>query len=104
MVERKSKNGKALHLQKLCDYYSNPIILEKDHRKSGLAAWAILLGGIIAYDTYAIRSQKIETLTRAFWRLTEEPIKKIIPITMWVGLTAHLLFEKEVRKKKFNNS
>ncbi len=104
MVERKSKNGKALNLQKLCDYYSNPIILEKDHRKSGLAAWAILLGGIIAYDTYAIRSQKIETLTRAFWRLTEEPIKKIIPITMWVGLTAHLLVEKEVRKKKFNNS
>ena len=67
-------------------------------------AWGVLLSSIIAYDIYAVRSQKIETLTRAFWRLTEEPIKKIIPITVWIGLTAHLLLEKDIRKKKFNNS
>ena len=104
MVERKSKNGKAFRLQKLSDYYSSPISLDKDHRISGIYAWAFLFGSVVAYDIYAIKTQKAETLTRAFWRITEKPIKSLVPITMWVGLTAHLLIEKEVRKKKFNNS
>lgn len=104
MAERKSKNGKASHLHKLCDYYSSPISLDKDHRVSGIYAWAFLLASVIAYDAYAIKTQNAETLTRAFWRITEKPAKSLIPITVWVGLTAHLLLEKDIRKKKFNKT
>ena len=60
--------------QKLSNVFSTPLVLERENKKSGTVAWGGLALGIIAYDIYAIKSKKIETLTRAFWRLTEKPL------------------------------
>ena len=84
--------------QKLSDAFSTPLVLERHDRKSGTIAWGGLALGIIAYDFYAIKSKKIETLTRSFWRLTEKPISGSIFTGVWLGLTFHLLIEKLVRK------
>jgi len=104
MAKIKSKSGVASPLQKLSNYYSNPIVLKKGDELSGNIAWAFLLASVIAYDAYAIKTQKAETLTRAFWRNTEKPLKSLIPIMVWTGLTVHLLLEKDIRKKKFNKT
>ena len=102
MVVKKYKNGTESLRLKLSDAISTPLILEKQERKSGTIAWGGLALGIIAYDIYAIKSKKIETLTRSFWRLTEKPLTGIIPIGVWLGLTFHLLIEKLVRKSILN--
>lgn len=104
MEEKKYKSGSAYHLQKLSNYYSSPINLEKDERISGLFAWAGILSFVLMYDTYAIKTKKAETLTRAFWRMTDKPIKSVAPIFVWSALTIHLLLEKNIRKKKFGTA
>jgi len=71
-------------------------------RKSGIFAWAALVLGVIAYDTYAIKSEKIETLTRFFWRITEKPKIGNIFTGVWLGLTFHLLIEKPIKKAYYN--
>lgn len=101
MEDTKSKNGKALPLQKLYNYYSNPINLEKDERISGVYGWVMVAGLIAAYDAYAIKTKKAETLTRYFWRSTENTKSSLLPVLSWLILTGHLLLEKEVRRKKF---
>lgn len=98
MVAKRFKNGMEFLRHKLSDALSTPLILEKQDRKSGTIAWGGLALGIIAYDAYAIKSKKIETLTRSFWRLTEKPISGSIFTGVWLGLTFHLLIEKLVRK------
>ena len=99
MVVKKLSSGLELLRPKLSDIFSTPLVLEKNNQKSGSIAWGGLAAGIIAYDIYAIKSKKVETLTRAFWRLTEKPLIGIIPVGVWLGLTFHLLIEKLVRKK-----
>ena len=101
MEDTKSKSGKALPLQKLYSYYSSPIDLDKDERTSGLYGWMALLAIVVAYDAYAIKTKKAETLTRYFWRSTEDTKKSILPIACWTIVTAHLLMEKQVRRRKF---
>lgn len=98
MVVKKYKNGTVYLHQKLSDIFSTPLILDKEDKKSGIPAWGGLVLGIIAYDIYAIKSKRIETLTRSFWRLTEKPFTGIALIGVWLGLTFHLLIEKLVRK------
>lgn len=99
MAEKKSKNGTVYRQQELSKLFSNPISLEKDDRKSGLIGWGGLVAIIVLYDIYAIRTKRIETLTRSFWRHTEKTIGKNIFIGAWLGLTFHLLLEKMIRKK-----
>ena len=81
----------------LSNVISEPLNLEKDS-PSGLFAWGALVIGIIAYDIYAIKTRKIETLTKAFWRLSEKQITGSILNGVWLGLTFHLLIEKSLRK------
>lgn len=99
MAEKKSKNGTEFHQRKPSKLFSNPVNLEKDDRVSGLIGWAGLVGIIVLYDAYAIKTKKIETLTRSFWRHTEQTIGKSIFTGVWLGLTFHLLLEKMIRKK-----
>jgi hypothetical protein len=101
MEDTKPKSGKALPLQKLSNYYSSPISLEKDNRITGAYAWAALAAFVVAYDSYAITTKKAETLTRYFWRSTEDSKKSILPLASWAVITAHLLVEKNIRRKKF---
>lgn len=98
MVVKKSKNGTESLRLKLSEALRTPLVLDKQDKKSGTLAWGGLALGIIAYDIYAIKSKKIETLTRSFWRLTEKPLIGSIFIGVWLGLTFHLLIEKLVRK------
>jgi len=84
--------------QKLSSAFSTPLVLDKQDKKSGSIAWSGLALGIIVYDIYAIKSKKIETLTRSFWRLTEKPLTGSIFTGVWLGLTFHLLIEKLIRK------
>jgi hypothetical protein len=104
MEEKKFKSGTEYHLQKLSNYYTSPINLEKDDRVSGTYAWLGILSMVLAYDVYAIKTKKAETLTRSFWRLTDKPLKSIFPIAAWTALSVHLLLEKNIRKKKFGTS
>ena len=99
MVVKKLKNIKGFHPQKFSDAIAGPLILDRELKRSGASAWACLALAIIVYDLYAIKSKKIETLTRSFWRLTEKPTTGSIFIGVWLGLTFHLLIEKLVRKK-----
>jgi len=98
MVVKKFKNGTESLRLKLSEALSTPLVLEKQDKKSGTYAWGGLALGIIAYDIYAIKSKKIETLTRAFWRQTENKITGSIFTGVWLGLTFHLLIEKLIRK------
>ena len=102
MEKTRFKSGEALPLQKLYNYYSSPVILEKDERISGAYGWIGIIAAIVAFDAFAIKTKKIETLTRFFWRSTESPIKSLIPISAWLVLTAHLLLEKDIRRNRFN--
>ena len=103
MEEKKFKSGMEYRLQKLYDYYSSPIVLEKDERISGAYGWLLLFTAIFLYDAYAIKTKKLETLTRFFWRKTENPTSSLIPIALWTGLTTHLLLEKSIRRKAFGD-
>lgn len=103
MVVKKFKNGMGFPQLKLSDVIGGPVDLKSLDKKSGLSAWTILALGIIAYDVYAIKSEKIETLTRSFWRLTEKPKIGKIFIGVWLGLTFHLLIEKLIRKAYCSN-
>jgi hypothetical protein len=102
MVEKKFKNGTEYHLQKLSEYLNQPVVLDKNESKSGVIGWIGLVGVIVLYDVYAIKTKKIETLTRSFWRHTENKSGQSIFIGAWLGLTFHLLFEKMIRKKISN--
>jgi hypothetical protein len=93
------KSGEEPPLQKLFNYYSAPIELEKDERTTGLLGWALVLGLVVAYDTYAMKTKKVETLTRSFWRLSEGKMSKAPVFGAWIVITAHLMLEKNVRRK-----
>jgi len=97
-VEKRFKSGMEFLRQKLSRVLGSPLVLDRESKKSGSIAWGGLALGIIAYDIYAIKSKKIETLTRSFWRLTEKPFTGAILTGAWLGLTFHLLIEKLVRK------
>lgn len=98
MVGKRFKSGMEFLRHELSKVFSTPLSLDRQDKKSGGIAWGGLALGIIAYDVYAIKSKRIETLTRSFWRLTEKPITGTIFTGAWLGLTFHLLIEKLVRK------
>jgi hypothetical protein len=98
MVATGLRNSEGSLLQKLCDYYRSPVVLERD-RATGAFGWLAILLFVIAYDFYAIRTRRIETLTRFFWRSTEKNITTSIPlIGVWIILSFHLLIEKPLRQ------
>lgn len=99
MGEKKYKSGTAFPLQKLSDYYSSPIDLEKNGRISGIFGWALLAAYVVGYDLLAIKTKKAETLTRSFWRLSEGKMSKAPVLGLWMIITFHLMLEKDVRRK-----
>lgn len=99
MEDKRFYSGLEYHLQKLFNYYKAPVVLDKDSRTTGFIGWLALAAIVIAYDAYAIKSKKIETLTRSFWRSTEKKSTGSAMIGLWLLITFHLLLEKELRKK-----
>lgn len=102
MAKIKFRNGEVFPLQKLCNYYTNPINLDKQNKKTGLIGWFILAAYIILFDIYAIKTKNVETLTRSFWRLSEGKLTKFPVFIAWGVITAHLMLEKQVRKKIYS--
>ena len=86
--------------KKITSYLSTPVHLEKDDRKSAFGVWMLFIAIAIIYDVFAIRSKKRESLTRTFWRHTEDPAKGAFALTVWLSITAHLILEKPLRKRK----
>ena len=99
MVVKKSTSISVFHPQKLFNYYSNPIELKKDERISGSYAWLAIIASVLAYDIYAVKTKKAETLTRAFWRSTEQPVKNLIPVCVGC-LKFSFVSRKESKKNK----
>ena len=89
MEKTEYKNGEVSPLQKLYNYYSSPISLDKDERKSGLYAWAFFLGLVAAYDAYAIKTKKVETPKKEEYIPSDEVISLFIQ-------------KNEIGKREFN--
>lgn len=85
-------------LKRFVGWYLGPIDLTRDSRASGAYGWVGLVLVIVAYDVFAIRTRRIETLSRYFWRSAEQSIAGPALRIVWVWLTFHLLFEAKVRK------
>ena len=103
MAAKKLKNGMVFRHLKLSNAVGGPLDLNSFDKKSGLPAWLTLALAIIAYDIYAIKSERFETLTRSFWRITEKPKIGSVLTGVWLSLTFHLLIEKSVRKTYSDN-
>jgi len=85
-------------IKRFIRWYLRPIDLTRDERITGAIGWMLLIVGILAYDIFAIRTRKIETLSRYFWRSAERTVFGNTLRCIWVWLTFHLLFETKVRK------
>jgi hypothetical protein len=85
-------------LRKLFDIIFRPVNLDKNEPFSGIFGWLVLGLYVIFFDIYAIKSRKIETLTKSFWRITEKIFPGSILIGVWVILSLHLLIEKQARR------
>lgn len=57
--------------------------------KEGDAAWIGLLAYVVAYDTYAMLTDR-ETLSSAYYRALAHPRRRWMTIAVWAGLTGHL--------------
>lgn len=100
MEDTKSLSTKASLQQKLSDYYKSPISFERsDGVFRGEFAWLLLVFGIIVYEVFAIKTKKAETLTKGFWRSTNNKVTGFVPVTAWMILTLHLILEKRIRQK-----
>jgi hypothetical protein len=78
--------------------YLGPIDLEKGQRKTGATGWLLLSVTVILWDLWAIRTQRVETLTRSFWRLSKTSWGGFALQAIWGILTAHLLVEARLRQ------
>lgn len=100
MEDTRSLNSRALLQQKLSNYYRTPVSVEKqDGVLRSEYAWLALAAIIVAYDAFAIKTKKAETLTKGFWRSMDGRFTGLLSIGAWVALTAHLLVEKKLRQK-----
>lgn len=92
------RNIEVFLQQELYKFFLNPIHLDKDHRISGIFAWVSIFLFVLAYDIYAIKTRKAETLTRFFWRSTENKSTSTLTHGVWILLSFHLLIEKPLRR------
>ena len=58
--------------------------------KSGTKAWAGLMGYVVLWDLFAVRTGR-ETLSTAFYNGLSHPVKRWRVVLLWTYVTAHLL-------------
>ena len=78
--------------------YLGPINLEKGQRRTGVSGWVLVGVVVLAWDLWAIRTQKVETLTRRVWRLSKTSWGGFVLQSIWGILTVHLLVEARLRQ------
>lgn len=64
---------------------------------TGFYAWILMALGICAYDMYAIKSNKYETMSTALWNSLAHPFKSAPLILVWLGITHHLFGNTRAR-------
>lgn len=86
-------NGKALRRLKLSKFGTQ----ESDRKPSGLYGWALIFLFATAYDVYAIKTDKIETLSRAFWKCSKHPVGGLVTSAIWSAISYHLVIDNQIR-------
>lgn len=73
--------------------------MEKAPNKiSGEYGWLGLTLIIVAYDAYAMKTKKIETLSAALWKSLAHPKKMPAAACIWGILTWHLFLDAHARQ------
>lgn len=70
--------------------------MHRNNLTEGDAAWLALLGYVIAYDFWSLRTRH-ETLSGSFDRALRSPGRSLLTLVAWGALTAHL-FDPAVRR------
>lgn len=63
----------------------------------GSYAWYTMSIGILAYDLYAMKYKKAETMSSAIWRSLSDAKKASALVAGWMVLTHHLFANKRAR-------
>ena len=71
--------------------------MSREEKISGEYAWLIMALGITAYDLFAIKTKKIETMSTALWRSLHHPFKLPVAAIAWAILSYHLFASKNAR-------
>ena len=61
--------------------------------KVGLVGWAVTLGSVVVYDTWAIKT-KHPTMSATLGHYLPEPILGPVLAGAWAGLSYHLIIEE----------
>ena len=71
-----------------------------EEQLSGVFGWLFVIGVIVSYDAYAMKTKKAETLSSAFWRWSSHPIGAFVTTATWAALTHHLLIDNRLKLLK----
>lgn len=66
-------------------------------KPSGAFGWLAIFVIATAYDAYALKTKKIETLSRAFWRWNKHPLGAIVTSGLWAAISFHILIDNPIR-------
>ncbi len=58
--------------------------------ETALLGWAAIMAVVIGYDAWALTTGN-QTLSKAFWRTSENPAGRVVLAATWGGLTWHLM-------------
>lgn len=64
---------------------------------NGFWAWLIMALSILAYDIFAIKTKKAETMSTALWRMLQNPTHSPALMMVWLSITYHLFINKQAR-------
>lgn len=72
--------------------------MKTNQRKpSGAFGWLAIFALATVYDVYAIKTNKVETLSRAFWRWNKHSYGGLITAAIWASISFHLLIDNPLR-------
>jgi len=57
---------------------------------SGVWGWLLLLAVVVAWDVVALRTEKVDTLSGAFYKALQSPVRRWPTVLVWAVLTMHL--------------
>ena len=71
-------------------YFIDGIMVRRDRPNvHGERAWAGLIAGVVAYDTYAILRSR-STMSTAFYEISRSSRGRLFLVVIWAVLTGHL--------------
>lgn len=67
-------------------------------KPSGAFGWFMIAAVATAYDLYAMKTKKVETLSSAYWRWSDHPVGGLLTSAVWAATSYHLIIDNPVRK------